>query len=167
MAKREVLKIKESDKELEVLRLRQTRLAYEKRVIALQRIKSGKRETRQALADFLGIKKRRLEGWLTTYRREGIADLLAVKPRRKGSSFISPEIEKELEEILNDPKKGFSSYKAAQHWVKEKHGVNIEYTTLRHYLIRQFKTKIKSPRKTHVKKSVEAVASFLKNSRTN
>jgi len=167
MSKSSTLEIIESNDELEKLRLAQTRLKYEKRVIALQRIKLDKSETRQNLANYLMVKKRTLEGWLTEYRRNGIDGLLQVKARRKGSKFITEEIHAALGEILNDPKKGFSSYVEARSWVNEKYRMDIKYNSLRNYLIKHFGTKVKSPRKSHIEKDQKAVELFLKSSRKN
>ena len=108
-------------------------------------------------------KRQTLEGWLTIYRRNGIEGLLEIKPRRKGSSFISPEIHKELGEILNDPKKGFPSYVAACNWVNEEYGIGVKYSNLRNYLVKHFGTKLKSPRKSHIEKDPESESLFLKN----
>ena len=143
MSRSSTLDIIDSNVELEKLRLAQTRLKYEKRVIALQRIKMEKSESRQNLANYLMVKKRTLEGWLTEYRRNGIDGLLEVKARRKGSKFITEEIHDALSEILNDPKKGFSSYVEARSWVSEKYRIDIKYNCLRNYLIKHFAQKLK------------------------
>ena len=38
----------------------------------------------------------------------------------------------------------------------------ISYTTLRNYMITNFKTKLKSPRKSHYKKDEQAIEAFKK-----
>jgi hypothetical protein len=55
MGRKAILEIKESESELKKLLLRQKTLKGEKRLKSLLSIKSGKFETRQELADFLGI----------------------------------------------------------------------------------------------------------------
>jgi len=57
---------------------------------------------------------------------------------------------------------GFSSYVEAQKWVAIEHKVHLKYNTIREHLIRRYKTKIKSARKSHVKKDIKAVEAFLK-----
>ncbi|MGH1339760.1 MAG: helix-turn-helix domain-containing protein [Aureispira sp.] len=158
------LEIKESGEELKKLRKRQTSLKYEKRVVALERIREKKDRTYQDLADYLGVKKRTLESWMTAYRRKGIEELLRVKPRRQGSVLLTSEIEEALSARLKDPKGGFSSYKEACNWVNATYGIGIQYNTLRVHLMKHFGTKLKSPRKSHVSKDPEAAAQFLKNS---
>ncbi|MGY0408373.1 MAG: hypothetical protein ACWIPJ_08480 [Polaribacter sp.] len=41
----------------------------------------------------------------------------------------------------------------------------MKYNTLRTYLIRHFKTKIKVPRKSHYKKDDQAIEAFFKTSK--
>lgn len=89
--------IDQSIKELNEIRLRQTKLPYEKRVIALMRILENVDSTRQDLANYLGVHIRTLERWVNTYNSGGIDELLSVKPRRQGSDIITSEIHKGLE----------------------------------------------------------------------
>ena len=42
--------------------------------------------------------------------------------------------------------------------------LSIHYHTLRHYLIKHFNTKLKQPRKSHIKKDKKATETFLKTS---
>lgn len=87
---------------------------------------------------------------------------LSDLPKNKKSKIITPEIHKGLEERLNSSEKGFLGYWEAQQWVSNQHGVQVKYHWLRQYLIKHFKTKLKSPRKSHYKKDYQAVDAFLK-----
>ena len=167
MGKAGQLEVKELTEELTKLKKAQVSLQYEKRVIALQKIKSSAFGTRQELADYLGVGKRTLERWITKYSREGIEGYLTVKPRRKGSKIITLEIHEGLKQRVNDPHNSFLGYWDAQQWVKQEFGVNVKYHWLRKYLINTFGTKVKSPRKSHVKKDKEAQKSFLKTTTDN
>jgi len=155
------LKIQESDSQLAKLRKAQKTLKFEKRVIALQQLKAEEK-SRKKIVDYLGIGKRTLESWITIYLNEGIEELLTMKARRKESKFITKEIHEGLERRANDPENAFLGYWDAQRWVFEEYGVEINYHTLRYYMVSKFGTKVKSPRKSHVKKDKEAQASFLK-----
>jgi len=160
MGKKAELPIKESLIELQLIRNSQVTLAKEKRVIALIRIKSNMDSTRQELADYLVVHIRSLERWINTYKSEGIDGLLAVKARRKGSKFITPEIHDELKKRVEDPKQGFLGYWDAQRWIESEYGVLVKYQRVREYLIKHFGTKVKTPRKSHTKKDARAVALF-------
>ena len=84
------------------------------------------------------------------------------KPKNKQSKIITPEIHKGLEQRVNDPNNPFLGYWDAQEWVNEKYNVQVKYQRIREYLKQHFKTKLKSPRKSHYKKDVEAEEAFLK-----
>jgi transposase len=53
-------------------------------------------------------------------------------------------------------------YWDAQNWVEQEYGVVVKYQRIREYLIQHFKTKPKTPSKSHYKKDVEAEKAFLK-----
>mgnify|MGYP000017610326 FL=1 len=164
MGKKAILDIKESNLELKKLLVKQQTLKGEKRLKSLLAIKSGKFETRQALADSLGIHIRTLERWLVNYRAGGVDMMLTDKPKNKTSKIITPEIHKALSQRVHDPKNPFLGYWDAQDWVKQEFGIDVKYQRIREYLIQHFKTKPKTPRKSHYKKDVEAEKAFLKTS---
>lgn len=69
-----------------------------------------------------------------------------------------------MEAKVNSSTDPFLGYWDAQHWVNHTYGIEVKYHLLRHYLIQHFKTKLKSPRKSHYKKDVAAQEAFLKTS---
>ena len=162
MGKKAILDIKESNSELMKLLLKQKTLKGEKRLKSLLAIKSGKFETRQELADFLGIHIRTLERWLVNYNAGGVEMVLTDKPKNKSSKIITPQIHKGLSQRVHDPNNPFLGYWDAQSWVEQEYGVAVKYQRIREYLIQHFKTEPKTPRKSHYKKDVEAEKAFLK-----
>jgi len=91
-----------------------------------------------------------MEIWLKDY---GISKMLIpVKQKQQRTLKIGKEIHQGLAKRLNNPKEGFLSYVSAQHWVEATYGVQINYNTLRFYMIDFFCSKIKRPRKSHIKK---------------
>jgi len=160
MAKRLGIIIKEDFKELESLRKRQTSLGKQKRIISLQRILESKDKTRQELANYLGVNRKTLRRWLLEYEQGGIETLLQVRPRRTGSRIITQQIHIGLESRLTDAKNSFLGYWDAQRWIETEYGVKVKYQRVREYLIKHFETKVKRPRKSHVKKDERAVALF-------
>ena len=109
-----------------------------------------------------------MELWLKVYKDEGIeAMLIGSKPRKPKKRKISKEVHAGLSDKLNDSFEGFRSYVDAVEWVKENYGVSYPYSTLRDYMIDVFGTKIKQPRKSHIKKDPEAQAAFLKLTKPN
>lgn len=162
MGKKAQLEIKESVSELEKELRKQGSLSREKRIRCLLFIKTGKFKTRQALAVYLGIHIRTMERWINKYKMAGISQMLYDEPKQRQSKIITEQIHNGLEERVNDAHNPFLGYWDAQIWVQQTYGVNIKYQRIREYLIKHFKTKIKTPRKSHVKKDMQAENAFLK-----
>lgn len=162
MGKKAHLFVQESLPELQKMLVKRKSLKEEKRVRCLMAVQSAKFETRQELADNLGIHIRTLERWLNSYKSGGIGEMLTDKPKNKQSKIISQEIHLGLEKRVNDPHNPFLGYWDAQDWVKKEYGVEIKYQRIREYLIQHFQTKTKSPRKSHIKKDKQAEEAFLK-----
>ena len=154
--------IKESLSELKTLRAKQPTLSKQKRIDCLIHLKTCKFETRQELANYLGVHIRTQERWLTKYREQGIAFLLADEPKVRPSKIITPEIHDALKAKVNSSGSPFLGYWEAQQWVEDTFNVKIKYHWLRKYLITHFKTKLKSPRKSHYKKDEQAIEAFFK-----
>ena len=152
--------IKEDLKELERIKRNQQSLAKEKRVIALIRISKSKDKNRQALADYLGVNRKTLRLWIKEYQKGGIEAMLETKPRRKGSTIFTKEIHEGLKKRVMDKHNSFKGYWDAQNWLKSEFDLDVKYQTVREHLIRHFETKVKRPRKSHVKKDPGAVALF-------
>ena len=162
MGKKAFLDIKESILTLKKLRSKQHTLKREKRLKSLLLIKTGKFETRQQVADSVSVHIRTLEHWLKDYKEGGIDQMLTDKPRKKTSKIITAEIHNGLSQRVNDSHNPFLGYWDAQNWVKQQYGVDVKYHRIREYLIQHFKTKLKTPRKSHYKKDDGAEKVFLK-----
>jgi len=162
MARISKLRVSESVQELKVLLRKESYFKNIPRLQALINIKENKFRTREELGDHLGVKRRTIEKWLSDYRLGGLDTMMLSGKRNRKSYMITEEIHKGLEQKVMDREQGFSSYVEAQTWIALEYDLELKYNTVREHLIRHFKTKIKSPRKSHVKKDNEAVAAFLK-----
>ena len=141
---------------------KQVSLKAEKRIVCLLLIKSKKFKTQQLLEEYLGVGRQAIVTWLSLYREGGI-ELIQLKPtRNKPSKIITTQIHNGLEKKVKDVTNPLLGYWDAQRWVKEEFDVEVGYHWLRVYMIKHFKTKLKSPRKSHIKKNPLAVAAFLK-----
>lgn len=154
--------IEESLTELKKLRSKQPTLSKQKRFDCLIHLKASKFKTRQELANHLGIHIRTQERWLAQYRAVGIASFISNEPQIRPSKIISPDIHDALEARVNSSDSPFLGYWEAQQWVESTFNVQIKYHWLRKYLITHFKTKLKSPRKSHYKKDGQAIEAFFK-----
>lgn len=160
MARKAEIKIKESVIELKRLRSKQSNLKSRQRLNALIEVKKQSTRSRLELAQYLGIGKRTLETWLSIYKNEGIEGIVQVKPRRKGSRIITEEIHQALKERVTSKEAAFLGYWDAHQWVQKEYGIQISYYYLRRYLISRFGTKVKSTRKSHIKKDGHSVVLF-------
>jgi transposase len=91
-----------------------------------------------------------------------MASYISNEPQIRPSKIITPQIHDALEARVNSSDSPFLGYWEAQQWVEETFNVPIKYHWLRKYLITHFKTKLKSPRKSHYKKDEQAIEAFLK-----
>ena len=82
--------------------------------------------------------------------------------RNRRSKIFTPEIHQGLGAKMSDTMSPLSGYWEAQQWVLDTYGVDVNYFWLRKYLIKHFRTKLKTPRKSHAKKDGGAVEAFLK-----
>lgn len=163
MGKTSTLEIRESLTDLKLLLKGQSNSKNTVRIQSLICIKSSQFDKRIDLASFLGYNIRTMELWLKLYKEGGIYNMLvSTKIKQKRKRLVTSQIHQGLSKRLNDPKVGFMSYTQAHKWVNQTYGSNIKYTTIRNYMIAFFGTKIKRPRKSHIKKSEEAKADFLK-----
>jgi len=89
-----------------------------------------------------------------------------MKDKRIGfkPSVISPAEHEKIEAKLNDPCNGLRGYIELQQWISEEFGKSIKYNTLLKYCGRNFGSKSKVSRKSHVKKAPAAVEAVKKTS---
>jgi len=156
--------VKESILDLRKLQNQQRNIKSAKRILCLILIKQKKFKTQSELADYLGVCRQTLVGWLTKYRKLGVSSIVIKPTRNKKSKIITPEIHQGLKKKLENSNNPLRGYWDAQNWVFTEFGVQVQYHWLRQYLIKHFKTKLKTPRKSHYKKDQQAVDAFLKTS---
>ncbi len=156
------LEITESISELKKIQKRQSSIKAERRVLCLILLKSNKFSKQESLADYLGVGRQCLVQWLSLYRKSGIDGILLSSSRNKPSKIITPEMHQGLYEKVIDAQNPLLGYWDAQNWIKEEFKTEVKYHWLRAYMIKHFKTKLKSPRKSHIKKDEQAVESFFK-----
>jgi len=116
-----------------------------------------------SVARQLAISTRSLSRWILLYKQKGIEAYIAPETRDKPSKIITPEIHESLEKSLKNTDNPFNSYMEVQQWLKEEHGIEIEYQWLWKYLTTKMGTTLKVPRKSHSKKDPDAAEAFFKN----
>jgi transposase len=116
----------------------------------------------QDIADHLCIGHSTLKRWYKQYREQGFSSFASMNMGGNKPSVVPQEIHQALEEKLHDSSNPLSGYWDAVLWVESNFGLKIKYQTLRNYMIKHFKCKLKSPRKSHYQKDEQAIEAFFK-----
>ena len=103
-----------------------------------------------------------IRNWKNIYRTHGISGLLKDNRGGKRPPAINGEQKLQLQQKLSDNKKGFTSYKEAVAWINTTFGLQMKYHAVNKYLKRNFGTKLKVGRKSHINKDDNAAALFKK-----
>jgi transposase len=134
-------------------RLQRTHEGRQKpRLQMLYLLASGQAQTRQEVAQLLGVHRNTIGHWLAIYETGGLDALLAVYVPAGKPLSLSPEVLASIEQALREPA-GFASYEALRQWVQQTHHVEINYHTLYTIVRTRFRAKLKVPRPSHTKKS--------------
>lgn len=120
--------------------------------------------SKRAVADIVGVNHNSVQTWRTAYAKGGIEAILKHERKEGRPSAITAEEHDLIEKKLNDPKNGLRGYVELLSWVEAAFKKTIKYNTLLKYSVRNFGSKIKVARKSHIKKDPEAVAAFKKTS---
>jgi hypothetical protein len=113
---------------------------------------SGHAQTRQGVAQLLGVHRTTLGHWLALYEAGGLDPLLALYVPAGQPLSLPPDVLAAPEQALRQPA-GFPSYEALRQWIQQTYHLDVNDHT-RYTIIRtRFKAKLKVPRPSHTKKS--------------
>jgi transposase len=120
--------------------------------------------SKRGLAQLLGVNHNSIQRWRSLYEQGGIDALM--KDGRIGfkPSLISAQEHDALSELLNSPVNGMRGYVELQEWLKNTFDKTVKYNTLLKYCGRNFGSKSKVARPSHIKKDREAGESLKKTS---
>lgn len=121
------------------------------RLHALYLLASGQAQTRQEVAQLLGVHRDTVGAWLSTYATGGLPALLDIYVAAGRTPSLSPEVQAALKERLRQPD-GFASYDAIRRWLLQTHQISIKYKTLHNFLRTKLKAKPKVVRPSDIKK---------------
>lgn len=119
----------------------------------------------QDIADHLCIGYSTLKRWYKQYKGQGFSSFASINMGGNKKGVVPEEIHQALEKKLKDSGTPLRGYWDAVLWVGSNFGVKIKYQTLRKYMIKHFKCKLKSPRKSHYQKEDQAIEAFFKTTR--
>jgi len=136
-------------------------------VMLLEMQKAGEQGiTKASLMQRVGVCGQSINNWRKAYRQGGLSQLLSHKKTGFKPSVFKDEEKAELGTLANNPKNGIVGYVELRRWVKEKFDKDVKYITLVKFMERNFKTKVKVARKSHINKDAKAVEAFKKKLRT-
>lgn len=155
------IEISESEAELKK-QLQHVREAIAKEKLQmLWWLKSGQVSQQQEIGKRLGRDTSTITRWLQKYRRGGLKQLLQVNKAPGNERKINGEVLADLQRQLQNPE-GFGSYGAIGEWIKEKHGLTVEYGTLYSTVRYLLGAKLKEPRPQSYQQNEQAVETFKK-----
>lgn len=162
MPKRIEIEIKEDLCYLKQLQKKESNYRLKTRIQSLILTKEKKFSRRLDLANHLGIGIASLDRWTRVYKESGLDSMLTISNGGKRRNSVPKEVHDGLAKKVFDSNDPFLGYWDAVLWVSKTYGIEMKYNTLRTYLIRHFKTKLKEPRKSHYKKDEQAIVAFKK-----
>ena len=167
MAKVIPIDVKETIQELRVA-LKQSSSRIRPRIQMLIEIKKSETPlTKNELSEKVGVNHNSITSWRKIYRLGGFALLSKHNQGGKRKTIVDANTHKAIEKRITSAKEGFRSYKELQEWVSTNYIPGIKYITLLKYVQDKFGAKIKSTRKSHIKKDIEAIEAFKKNPSRN
>jgi len=166
MAKALEIIVKESIEELQKYLRKAKCNTIKKRIKMLIIIKkqAPKMLSKDDLAALCKYNPQSINSWRKLYLSGGIEAIMRHNWKGTESKHISQEQYKKIEEKLNNPTNGLVGYKELLKWVETNFDISMKYTTLYEYVRRNFGTKIKVARKSHIKKCEEDIITFKKTS---
>jgi len=167
MGKRALIHIRESKQELDTIYRTSRGYKAKKKIKSLQLTLSNKYDTRLDLAKYIGIDVKTLYVWMKLYQEEGIEVMLGSTSGGKHRKVVPDILRDALDKKLKDSTNPLKGYTDAVVWAKEGYGIEINYHTIRSFMITNFGCKLKQPRKSHYKKDDVAFETFKKTSRTS
>lgn len=120
--------------------------------------------SKRSVAQAIGVNHNSIQTWRSLYISGGIELLMKHSNIGYKPSIITSEQEQVLKEQLHNPENGFVGFVELLSWFNQEFDTQINYKTFQGFVSRKFNAKVKTARKVHVKKDIEAVAIFKKTS---
>ena len=156
--------IKESLEDLYKLRNKSANNMITKRLEMLIECKKHEKDgiSKEDLCRLVGCCGQSVVDWRAAYVKGGIEQLMSHNRKSNRQPILNEHESKLLKEKLNDADNPCTGYVELVDWVEANLAKKMKYITLYCYSKRNFGTKIKSPRKSHIKKDAAAAENFQK-----
>lgn len=160
-----LIPIKESLGELKQLLKKATPLIAPRIRVLIEMKKAGETGiSKRELADKIGVNYNSVQTWRMLYQAGGIKALCSHNKKGFKPSVFTKEEHDAIAGKLKDPKNGLRGYTELLDWVEKEFKKEVKYNTLLKYSRRNFGSRVKVARKSHINKDEESVTSFKKTS---
>lgn len=165
MSDPKTFKIKEAEAELKKL-IKSSKPMIAKRLHALLVFKKNQASgiSKRLVAAEIGVNHNSVQTWRSLYIEGGIKLLMSHSNTGYKPSKITDEQEQALKEQLNNPYNGMVGFIELLDWFNTNYKTALNYKTFHGFVVRKFKAKIKTARKTHTNKDAQAGEAFKKTS---
>ena len=157
--------IKESEKEIKAL-MKKSIPMLAKRLHALLIFKQNEKSgvSKREVAQQTGVNHNSIQNWRSDYIKGGIRLLLSHQKRGYKPSVVTARQEQALKEQLNKSDNGITGFVELLQWFNQRFNTQVNYKTFHGFVVRKFNAKIKTARKTHIRKDPAQVEAFKKTS---
>jgi len=124
-------------------------------------LKTGQLTQQQEIAQRLGRDTSTVTRWLQKYRQGGLSELLQINKAPGAARKLSDAVLADLRKQLNS-EVGFNSYGAIVEWLKDTHGLEVEYAVVYQWVRYRLGAKLKVPRPKSYKQDETVVEGFKK-----
>ena len=166
MSAAKVFVIKETEKQIKAM-MKESIPLIAKRLHALLVFKRSESTgiSKRDLADEVGVNHNSIQTWRSLYIRGGIHALTAHNKAGFKPSVITNDQEKVLKEQLHKADNGMVGFTELLAWFNSRFQTDINYKTFHGFVVRKYHAKLKTARKSHIKKEAYKVEAFKKTSR--
>jgi len=126
----------------------------------LRLLKTGVAQSRRQLVDLLGYCERQLQRWWGVYPREGVAALVAERPRGGRNERVTPGAWRSLAAAMEAGQIG--GLREAQQHLRKQCGVRYRGVSGVSRLLKRHGVKLKTGRRQHRKADLAQQAAFKK-----
>ena len=163
MATPKTFTIKETEKEIKAL-MKKSIPMITKRLYVLLVFKQHEKTgiSKREVSEKTGVNHNSVQTWRTAYIQGGLKQLLTHHKSGFKPSIISHRQEQTLKKHLHKPDNGTVGFVELLRWFNKRFDTQINYKTFHGFVVRKFKAKIKTARKSHVKKDIKEAEMFQK-----
>jgi transposase len=106
--------------------------------------------SKHALASLVGVNHNSIQRWRKMYEQGGIDGLLFHKDTASAPFMFTEQESEKIYNKLSAPNGCIKGYKELLQWVEQEFGKKVKYNSLMVFCRKQYGTKIKVARKSHI-----------------